>query len=350
MNYADEVRLLDIPGLAPKVVAGWLLVAVNLWAEYVTMYFGHQNFALPLLKLTLYVFLRAAGWMGMTWIVFSFLDRRAAARMTLRTAVLRVAPLVVATTGIDMAYKALLVSTISPWAPMRMSDTFASLLATDFHETLMWVFLIVSVGHGIRFHYAKATLARAQFATLSARIQPHFLFNALNSIAALVRTDAAGAETMITRLGDLLRASMSDGGAERVSVAEEMRLTEQYLAIQRVRYADRLCVYLHASRDAEAVLVPRFILQPLVENAVKHGIEALAEPGEVHVEAAMCGDGRLLLAVRNSAPPDLALGRREGLGLQLTRARLELVYGGKQSFTIGRLGRMVVAHIELPAA
>ncbi len=350
MRPADDVRLRDIPGLAPKIIAGWLLVGVNLWAEYFTFFMARTGQAPPWQKLGLYVFLRAVGWMGMTWIIFSHLDRRPAVRMKLRTALLRVIPMVLGTIALDLAYNTLLVSTVSPWAPVRLSVAFTNLLASDFHETLLWVFLIVTVGHGIRFHYAKRALARAEFATLSSRIQPHFLFNALNSIAALVRTDAARAETMISRLGDLLRSSMADGGAERVTVAEEMHFVEQYLAIQRVRYADRLSVFLQVSHDAQSVPVPRFILQPLVENAVKHGIEPLATPGAVHVEAAMCGDGRLLLSVRNSAPPDPPLGRPEGLGLRLTRARLELLYGERQSFALERRGGMVVASIELRAA
>jgi hypothetical protein len=348
-DAGGEVRLTAMPGIVPKIIGGWLLVGVHIWSYHLLILRMHQRQP-PYLRLTAYALLRVIGWMLLTWMVFALIDRRPAVRMTLAAAVLKVIPLMTIATLAELVTGATAMALAWPRSPMTFSEAFLYGLTTTFHDSLIWIFTIIAVGHGIRFHYAKATLARAQFATLSSRMQPHFLFNALNSIAALVRSDAAGAETMISRLGDLLRASMSAGQSEMITVAEELRFVEQYLAIQRIRYADRMCVRVSAAPEAESLLVPRFILQPLVENAVKHGIEPLETPGCVAVDARV-DHGRLHLTVRNSAPPDLPpLGTHEGLGLRHTRARLELLYGSEQALHMERCDDgSIAAQIALPA-
>ncbi len=344
----DEIRLTAIPGIVPKIVGGWLLVGVHIFSYHLLIMRTHQ---IPprYLRLVSYSLLRAVAWMLVTWMVFALIDRRPAVRMTLAAAVLKVIPLVTVATLVELVSGALIMAVAWPRSRgITFSEALVYSLTTTFHDSLIWIFTIIAVGHGIRFHYAKGALARAQFATLSSRMQPHFLFNALNSVAAMVRRDAAGAESMLSRLGDLLRASMNDDDSETITVAEELRFAEQYLAIQRIRYADRMCVRVAAAPEAEALPVPRFILQPLVENAVKHGIEPLETPGRVSVDATV-RDDRLHLTVRNSAPPDLPpLGAREGLGLRHTRERLELLYGRMHHFTICRGGEgCVEARITL---
>ena len=352
------MRLIDIPGIGPKIAFGWLLYAVNSWSSSVVWYLS-RSAEPPWTRLTAYTLLRTVSWIILTWIVFAFLDRQPATRMTIGVALFQVAPLVLLGAIGDIVAASAAVAITEPWTRATFADTFMNRLPATFHESIMWIFIIASVGHGIRFHYARAenrlrdsqmatALAQAKLQTLSSRMQPHFLFNALNSIAALVRTDARGAETMISRLGDLLRAAMNAGGEEMIPVTEELKFVEQYLSIQQIRYADRMCVEINASADAHKRLVPRFILQPLVENAVKHGIEPLETPGRVLVHAGV-RDGHLELVVRNDAPADGApLGAREGLGLSHTRQRLELLYGTDQMFTIQRAGGMVEAKVVIP--
>jgi len=305
---SSDIRLIDIPGIGWKLVLGWLLYGLNSWAAH-AMWFMSTSRETPWLRLAAYEILRSLSWIALTWIIFAFLDRQPATSMPFRTTFFKVAFVLLALTH--------------PWMPM-----------TYFHDALMWIFIIAGIGHGVRFHYAQTVLAQARLQTLRSRMQPHFLFNALNGIAALVRTDSSAAERMITRLGDLLRAAMTGGDEDMIPVAEELNFAEQYLSIQQIRYADRLTIEVSFTPEARNLLVPRFILQPLVENAVKHGIEPLETSGNVSVHACVSGD-RLVLVVRNDAPfIALPPGDREGLGLKHTRARLELLYPGDHAFSI----------------
>lgn len=309
--------------------------------------FLSRSRSVPWLRITSYVTLRCLGWVALTWLVFLLIDRQPARRMNARDATFKVAPMVLAATLFDLLVKAAIVALTQPWAPATFADTFVSLIPTDFHESLIWIFVISAVGHGIRFHYMqaesrvrasrmKAALAQAQMQALSSRIQPHFLFNALNGVSAMLHRDPRAAQRMISRLGDLLRASMTSDEPELIPVGRELAYAADYLEIQQIRFADRMRVSISASEEAEPLLVPRFLLQPLVENAVKHGIEPMHDGGEVAVTACV-GDGHLLLTVRNDVAPDLpSNGTRGGLGLHHTRARLELLYGRDEGALVCR--------------
>jgi signal transduction histidine kinase len=175
----------------------------------------------------------------------------------------------------------------------------------------------------------RVDLAEAKLASLEGRLHPHFLFNTLNSIAALVRDDPRAAETMVEQLSELLRASLKAHPLREVPLDEELRLTEQYLAIQSVRFQDRLHTTVTATSAARRGQVPQLILQPLVENAVRHGIAPRESGGSLTVTAAVQND-QLIVTVEDdgvgigNAPADQA---GSGLGLSSVKARLEHLYG-----------------------
>lgn len=182
----------------------------------------------------------------------------------------------------------------------------------------------------------RADLAEAKLANLEGRLHPHFLFNTLNSIAALVRKDPRAAETMVEQLSELLRASLMAHPLREVTLEEELRLTEQYLAIQGVRFRDRLCATLEASGTTRQARVPQLILQPLVENAVRHGIAPRESGGSITVTASVDRE-RLIMTVEDdgvgigNAPAERA---GTGLGLKSVESRLVHLYGTQQQFEV----------------
>jgi hypothetical protein len=194
-------------------------------------------------------------------------------------------------------------------------------------------------------------LAEARLDALRRQLDPHFLFNTLNAISSLVERDPRGVRRMIARLGDLLRHSFEGGDAPEVPLHRELALLALYVDIVRVRFQDRLTVDIRVDDAVLDALVPTFILQPVVENAVKHGIERRTEGGAVVVEGTRDGNS-LVLCVRNDAPsdPDLLATAASGLGVGVrnTRAGLQQLYGAAQRFTLERDGEQVVAEIRLP--
>ncbi len=180
----------------------------------------------------------------------------------------------------------------------------------------------------------QSQLAQAQLQALKMQLQPHFLFNTLNAIAALVRKHENKAATdMLAGLSDLLRLTLESAGAQEVSLKQEIDFLERYLEIERIRFADRLHVRLHIAPETLEARVPNLILQPLVENAIRHGIAPRSTPGLIEIRAAR-ENGRLRLQVQDNGAgisPDKF--NRNGVGLANTSARLERLYGANQMFT-----------------
>ncbi len=173
---------------------------------------------------------------------------------------------------------------------------------------------------------AEIEAREAELRALRAQVDPHFLFNSLNSISSLITADAGGARAMCVQLGDFLRASLGLGMRATVTLAEELETLELYLLLERTRFGSRLEVNLEFDESSRACLVPPLVLQPLVENALKHGISTMLEGGTIHI-AAHCRSGRLRLIVENPFDPK-ALGRRgSGMGLTNLRQRLHSLYG-----------------------
>jgi multisubunit Na+/H+ antiporter MnhB subunit len=195
-------------------------------------------------------------------------------------------------------------------------------------------------------------LAEARIDALRRQLDPHFLFNTLNAIASLVERDPRGVRRMIARLGDLLRHSFEGGDAPEVPLRRELALLGLYVDIVRVRFQDRLAVEIAVDDDVLDALVPTLILQPLVENSVKHGVEKRTDGGHIVVEGSRDGDA-LVLRVRDdggaAAADTLSAPSGRGVGVRNTRARLQQLYGSAQRFTLARDGDQgVVAEIRLP--
>ncbi|HXT17763.1 MAG TPA: histidine kinase [Gemmatimonadaceae bacterium] len=178
-----------------------------------------------------------------------------------------------------------------------------------------------------------ARLAESQLSALRAQLNPHFLFNTLNAISSLVEHDPRGVRRMIARLSELLRHTLDASTDQEIPLARELDLLERYLDIMRIRFADRLDVTIDAPNEVRATLVPNLILQPLVENAIQHGVAQVDGTGRIAVRAERRGDD-VVLTVRDNGPGPAGATRDGGVGLRNTVARLEQLYGARQRFSL----------------
>ena len=203
-------------------------------------------------------------------------------------------------------------------------------------------------------HLAEANVAaqQAQLAALRYQLNPHFLFNSLNSISALIVTGRnKDAESMTNRLSAFLRTSLNANPTELVPLDEELALTEEYLDIESVRFGERLSISVDCAGEACDALVPSFLVQPLVENAVKHAVARSRAPVEIRIHAMMEG-GTLRIEVANCLIPgdadEPAVGANAGVGLDNVRHRLAAVFGKRATLTAGEAGGRFVATIRIP--
>ncbi len=188
----------------------------------------------------------------------------------------------------------------------------------------------------------------AELKALRAQIEPQFLFNALNSLGALTTTDAQAARRMCLLLGDFLRATLTLGARERITLAEELALTRRFFEIEQVRYGSRLKMEEAIEADAGDCLVPPLLLQPLAENAINHGVAGLIEGGTVRLEARRA-DGALQIRVDNPFDGDQPGIARRGVGLENVRRRLATHYRGQASMNVTTDGDRFVVTMRLPA-
>ncbi|HEX6746420.1 MAG TPA: histidine kinase [Longimicrobium sp.] len=194
----------------------------------------------------------------------------------------------------------------------------------------------------------RAQLAEARLSALRSQVDPHFLFNTLNAVSALVERDPKGVRRMIARLSELLRHSLEGAGDAEVTLAKEMEFVERYLEIMRIRFQGTLEVETEVEGGVMDALVPNLVLQPLVENAVKHGVSRMKSGGRIHISARR-DDGRVVLSVRDNGPGLGAETPREGVGVRNTRQRLEQLYGDAQALVLRPAdGGGVEAEVVLP--
>jgi two-component system, LytTR family, sensor histidine kinase AlgZ len=191
-------------------------------------------------------------------------------------------------------------------------------------------------------------LAReAELRSLKAQINPHFLFNSLHSISALTGSDPAEARRMCILLSDFLRSSLSVGDRVRIPLGEELVLARNFLAIQKVRFGGRLHVEEALDEAADGCLLPPLLLQPLVENAVTHGIATLVDGGSILLKTERCGD-EVAVTVENTFDPEAPRRRRTGVGLPNVRKRLAAVYGANVRFDVREIGDRFRVRLVIP--
>jgi hypothetical protein len=203
-------------------------------------------------------------------------------------------------------------------------------------------------------HLARANVAaqQAQLAALRYQLNPHFLFNSLNSISALIVTGRnKDAEAMTNRLSAFLRSSLNANPTELIPLDEELALTEEYLDIESVRFGERLSISVHCADEACDALVPSFLVQPLVENAVKHGVARSRATVEISIHAAMEGAALRIEVANGLAPADAdeaPAGADAGVGLANVRRRLEAVFGKRATLVAGEASGRFIATIRIP--
>jgi LytS/YehU family sensor histidine kinase len=239
---------------------------------------------------------------------------------------------------------------IASWVGLEIGklpflEAFRNQFISEFHFDVLTYWAIIGLSHAadyyrkarereLRASQLETRLAQAQLDALRMQLHPHFLFNTLNSISVLMAEDVKAARRMLIRLSDLLRASLENEGAHEVSLKEELEFLKNYLEIEQTRFQDRLTVRLDVDPAALAARVPNLILQPLVENAIRHGVAPRASAGLVEIRARR-QNGMVQLQVRDngaglaSASPEQL---SDGIGLSNTRARLEQLYGASHQF------------------
>ena len=193
----------------------------------------------------------------------------------------------------------------------------------------------------------QAQLAEARLDALRMQINPHFLFNTLHAVSALVERDPGGVRRMIARLSELLRHTIESHAADEVPLRDELAFLRRYIEIMEIRFQGRLRVDMNLADDTQDALVPNLILQPIVENALEHGVNRAAGEGRIEIAARRDG-GRLVLSVGDNGP-GLDAQHASGVGLANTRARLEQLYGDRGSLELRDAeGGGVLAQITLP--
>ena len=249
------------------------------------------------------------------------------------------------------AWSAALEELLNPWLQVPGPDPFAALMMARFFTRLVSFLIlyaaIIAIGYVLDSRQRLARqetetarinelLTRAQLDALRRQIEPHFLFNTLNGIAALVRerrNDAA--INMLTKLSDILRRVVEGSAKHEVALGEEMEFLQKYLDIQKVRFAERLRLSVNVPEDLFPAQVPSLLLQPIVENSIKHGIAKSARGGVIRI-GAFRSDGMLTLNVYNDGPklPPDTRNRQASTGISNLRTRLRSLYGTEFRFTI----------------
>jgi sensor histidine kinase YesM len=213
------------------------------------------------------------------------------------------------------------------------------------NNNIFFYWAILAVGHVLNYYrqlrdrelfssQLEAKLAQTQLQVLKMQLHPHFLFNTLNAISALIHSDVELADRMIARLGDLLRTTLENANQQEVPLRQELDFIQPYLEIEKARLGSRLTVDIQIDPEILDAKVPNLILQPLIENAIRHGIGPRTAPGRIEIQAGR-DNGFLRLAVKDTGPGLQAPpGALRGIGLANTRARLEHLYGANQQLQL----------------
>lgn len=329
------------------IFAGWTLFGLFFTSqEYLRMAYAGR----PLdLRRTL------AAWMGSAyvWAVLTPLVFYLARRFPLESGRLkRNIPIHLAASVVVALIELLVFVLVAPYIglpPLRnsFSEFLTTAIVIDFHFNLLtyWAILGICVvidyyqryrERELKAYQLEARLAQAQLQVLKMQLHPHFLFNTLHAISTLMHRDVEAADRMIARLSDLLRISLETVGVQEVPLKQELEFLGKYLEIQQTRFRDRLGVDINVAPETLDARVPNLILQPLVENAIRHGIIPRVAPGRIEIHA-WRDNGTLQLEVRDNGRGLDAESQetlKEGLGLSNTRARLSQLYGAEHRFSL----------------
>jgi two-component system LytT family sensor kinase len=254
-----------------------------------------------------------------------------------------------------------------PWFPRNFAATFRAVLPIDFHLNVLIYLSIIGVHQGVGYYRKflereslsaklelRATqlerqLTQAKLSALQMQLHPHFLFNTLHAIVVLVRQHRVEeADEMLTNLSELLRETLAGWKTQEIPLRREVELTNLYLDIERVRFQDRLTVEMSLSPATLNALVPSLLLQPLVENAVRHGVSKSSAPVTIALKSCL-RNSMLEVQVCDNGPGVLGECSGNGVGLSNTRARLQQLYGEQQSLSLdGRTGGGTIVTVLLP--
>jgi two-component system LytT family sensor kinase len=248
--------------------------------------------------------------------------------------------------------------------PLGFQSTLQNIV-WNFSEGISIYLLLLVINHALDYHQRyqekvleksqlEMQLAQAQLQALKMQLHPHFLFNTLHSISALLNKDTEAARQMIARLGDFLRLTLDNSGAQEVTLQREIEFLQSYLEIEHIRFQDRMTTHVEVEPHALDAQVPNLILQPIVENAIRHGIAPRSTPGRIEIRAEH-KNSVLRIQVRDNGP-GLSVNRssvnlfKEGLGLANTRARLQQLYGAAHRFELANdpQGGLIVT-LEIPS-
>lgn len=346
------------------VIAGWLLVGV-VWAAQNSIGAGLQGRSLPIGTALRPALVQSLPWIPVTLAVISISIRWPLAwpPRVGRVAIHAVAALAV-------AYAANVLVVLGFWLLAGRFDGYAPLLTSAgrwtlirLHIALLIYCAIAGVVHWVRYHRSaqdrelqlarvEGQLARARLDALTAQIRPHFLLNTLHTMGQLWRSGRSdAADAVLDHLGRLFHKVRDSTTRTEIRLAEEVDMVRDYLAIEQTRFGDRMRAAVQVDNDALDCLVPPLILQPLVENAVRHGISATSTAGHLDVRATVNG-GALIITVKDDGPgvnsPTRTPG--SGTGLRNTRERLAQLYGAAGSLEIlGATERGTTVEVRLPA-
>ncbi len=339
LGVRTSTRLLNRDRLLPPVIAGlvmWGIAAGRVVAAAV----GAGD---PLALATILLLPPLIYWLALLpvilWLGLKFSLRRG---VLLRSVSVHAA----AAAGASALYAEIMVRVMDGWLPQPVPSWTGSVAdwGVRFQFGLLAYSFILSWGYVHQYFAAlrerevtltklETELAQAQLRALKAQLQPHFLFNTLHAITVLIRHDTEAAGRMVMQLSDLLRMTLLDSERQEVTLEHELRFLRLYLEIEQTRFRDRLEVRWDIAPGLESAAVPTLLLQPLVENAVRHGVAPRASEGRVII-AARRDDGRLALCVADNGPGcrdgDVTAG--PGIGLPSTRARLDALYGAAHRF------------------
>ncbi|HEX2190945.1 MAG TPA: histidine kinase [Longimicrobiaceae bacterium] len=219
----------------------------------------------------------------------------------------------------------------------QRTPPWSHLLPGAYNEAVLYL-LVLGIVHAVQYYERlrereveavrlRSSLAEARLQALKTQLNPHFLFNALNSVSTLMHRDVDAAERVLARLSEVLRMTLQDRDAQEVPLRRELALLEPYLEIEQTRFSDRLRVVSRIDPEALDALVPHLMLQPLVENAIRHGISPRAGPGTVEVVAELVDGGVVLTVLDDGVGVGAGNGGGTGVGLSNTRDRLRHLYG-----------------------